>query len=100
MKLVRLANAARQDIEEIARYTAQEWGAMRKQAYLDALLECFKRLRRFPDLGTPRDDIASGYRSVQVGHHVAFYRQTDSDVVIMRVLHERMDMHRRVKSGK
>lgn len=100
MKSVRLTHAARHDIEEITRHTAQTWGPERKRIYLDAIRDCFLRLKRFPDLGTPRDDLAPGFRSVQVGHHIAFYRQTDTDIVVVRVLHERMDVHRHLDAEK
>lgn len=92
MKLV-VTRAARADLEGIARYTEEQWGAARKRRYLNALRDRFGQIRRNPGLGTLRDDIRPGYRSVVSGRHVVFYRETKDRIEIVRVLHERMDMH-------
>jgi toxin ParE1/3/4 len=45
-------------------------------------------------LGVARNDIKTGYRSLSVGRHVIFYRTTNDRLEIIRVLRERMDLHR------
>lgn len=90
MRLV-VSRAARGDLQSIARYTAREWGAAHKKTYLAAIRERFSLLRRRPKMGTPREDISPGYRSMPVGRHLVFYRLTREEIVILRILHQRMD---------
>jgi toxin ParE1/3/4 len=40
------------------------------------------------------DDLRPGYRKYLVGSHVLFYRVTNTDVVVVRILHQRMDVER------
>ena len=48
-------------------------------------------LFRFPAAGVARDDIAPGLRALQTGQHLISYRLHGEAVVIIRLLHERMD---------
>jgi toxin ParE1/3/4 len=91
MRLV-VSPDARADLKGIARYTEKEWGAARKTRYLAAIRERFTTLLRHPQIGAPREDLAPGYRSLPVGRHVIFYRVADDEIVILRVLHQRMDV--------
>lgn len=91
MRLV-IAHGARRDLKSIARYTEKEWGAARKTRYLAAIRECFAELLRHPALGASREDIDPAYRSLPVGRHAIFYRVAGDDIIILRVLHQRMDV--------
>ena len=97
MKKLVVTDAARIDLENIARYSERHWGAGRKQRYMNAFRQRFARLRHGPSVGTPRDDIRLGYRSIASGRHVVFHRETEDSIRIVRVLHERMDLHRHLE---
>jgi toxin ParE1/3/4 len=88
---------ARQDIKRIAAYTLDTWGQAQMARYIDHLHERFSELARFPHLGRPRDEIAAGYRSIVQGSHIVFYRTTDRDLIIVRILHGRMDPDRHLR---
>ena len=92
--MIRLAvtHAARRDLKAIARYSEQEWGAARKKLYMAAIRERFAAVLHHSALGSPRDDLGSGARCLAVGRHLIFYRVEDEEVVILRVLHQRMDV--------
>jgi toxin ParE1/3/4 len=90
-KLV-VSRAARDDLAAISAYTLREWGDSRRRAYLHAIRGRFALLQRRPALGVSRDEIAPRSRSFPVGRHVIFYRTTEDAVVILRVLHQRMDI--------
>jgi toxin ParE1/3/4 len=94
MKGLVVADAAKADLRDIATYTEETWGAGQKQRYLDELQQRFQQLRQRPSLGRRRSEIGEGYRSVRCRRHVIFYRETTGEVVILRVLHERMDVRR------
>ena len=89
---IAVARAAGRDLKAIARYTEKQWGAARRQRYLAALRDQFAALLRHPALGAPREDVAAGYRALAVGRHIIFYRVAGEEIVIVRVLHQRMDV--------
>jgi len=78
-------------LEQIGEYTAREWGLLRKRQYLDQLKTVFAGFRDTPGLGAARDEIGQGLRAHPVGLHVVFYRNSNDAVIIVRVLHQRMD---------
>ena len=94
MKKLVIADAARDDLRAIARQTEQEWGAAQRRRYLDALKHRLAGLRAHPALGGSRDELGRGYRSVPIGRHVVFYKETADSIEIIRVLHASMDVHR------
>lgn len=96
MKRLEIAKAAEADLAEISRYTEERWGIAQKRRYLAAIKDCFFRLRRNPALGASRDDIRPGYRSISAARHVVFYREALDRIEIIRVLHARMDLNRRL----
>jgi toxin ParE1/3/4 len=91
MKRLLVSDAARADLKGIARYSEREWGKVRKTQYLAAIRARFGALRHQPEIGWARRDIGAAYRSLPVGRHVIFYRIEREAVVIVRVLHQRMD---------
>ena len=52
-----------------------------------------KGWRRFPTLDATRA-IRPGYRKIETTNHSDFYRKTEDGVLIVRVLHQRMDFGR------
>lgn len=93
MKNLVVTDLARSDLTEIAAVTEQRWGKAQKRKYVIQLREQFKTLCRHPEMGINRKDIGGGYRSIPIGSHVIFYRDTEFAKEIIRVLHERMDIH-------
>ncbi|MGH6661932.1 MAG: type II toxin-antitoxin system RelE/ParE family toxin [Rhodospirillales bacterium] len=94
-----VGDAARRDLKAIARYTERRWGAAQRRRYMDGIRDCLARLRRDPELGVPRDDVGPDYRSLNAGRHVVFYRDAADAIVVVRVLHQRMDVRRLPPSG-
>jgi toxin ParE1/3/4 len=94
MKRLSFTDAAREDLAAIGRYTQDNWGTEKKTRYLAGIRASLERLRRATGIGRIRDEIRSGYRSIASGRHVIFYRETEDRIEIMRVLHQRMDLHR------
>jgi len=92
-KLV-VADAARRDLESIARYTEERWGATQRRRYMDTFNEAFARLREGSVLGGRRDDVRPGLLSLAVGRHVMLFKEIEETIEILRVLHDRMDVHR------
>ncbi len=79
--------------------TPEAWGEQQAERYLNALAAGMEQLRRMPNLGKSRNTVRVGYRSLQVGRHVIYYRVQDDAIDIVRVLHDRMDPDVQIGAG-
>lgn len=86
-----LSRKADDDIVQIARLSVRHWGVQQAEQYVLSLHELFKRLADFPDLGRDASAIRPGALRMHSGSHVTFYRRIETGILIVRVLHERMD---------
>lgn len=82
---------AKNDLENIWLYSFGEWGEEQADHYYDELNDGMEKLTANPKLGKSREYIRSGYRSLQINHHVIYYRLQGDIIDIVRVLHERMN---------
>jgi toxin ParE1/3/4 len=89
-----LSQRADEDILQIARSSAQHWGALRTERYILGLHAACERLAEYPDIGRKIDNIRPGYLQMESASHAIFYRKTGTGILIVRVLHERMDVKR------
>ena len=90
----RLTPAALHDLEGIWHYTVQQWGVAQAERYLDELNSSFDALAQAPESAPACDHIRPGCRRQGVEHHAVYYRVEAGTVVVVRVLHERMDAPR------
>jgi toxin ParE1/3/4 len=52
-------------------------------------------LARQPDIGREAEDIKPGYKKFSHGNHIIFYRAgTESKIVVIRILHNSMEVDR------
>jgi toxin ParE1/3/4 len=92
---------AKADLKEIGNYTQNRWGREQRDQYLRMLDVSFHQLAASPLKGKDGSDIRNGYRKLNAGSHVIFYRQTLTDTIeIVRVLHGRMDIETRLSVPK
>ena len=91
---LRLTPAALRDLEGIWDYTVERWGTAQAVQYLDRLNEAFQQLAQAPDSGQRCDAIRPGYRRRWVEQHAVYYQLRGSTLVVVRVLHQRMDAAR------
>jgi toxin ParE1/3/4 len=78
---------AADDIDEIAKYTEEHWGAEQAIVYVDALEKAFKAIAKLPERGTRHRELP-GYLSARCHSHVIYYQINDNRVVVVRVLHK------------
>jgi len=92
-----LTNMAKADLKEIAKFTQNRWGREQRDLYLQMLDVSFQQLAANPLKGKDCSDIRLGYRKLNTGSHVIFYRQTLTDTIeIVRILHGHMDIETRL----
>ena len=96
MKSLRIADAARADLRDIKRYTIETWGSDRARRYLEEIRRRIMLLRQRSRIGTLRNDLAVGLRSLPCGRHVIFYRHDADHIEIVRVLHASVDSRRHI----
>jgi toxin ParE1/3/4 len=87
-----VSDTARADLRAIRNYTEREWGPSRRDQYLAAIESRLKLLKKRPELAAIRSDLPTGFRSIAIGRHLIFYRYENQTVLIVRVLHQQMDV--------
>ena len=91
---VRLSSRAEIDLAGIADYTIETFGVEQARRYRDDLEACFLNLAENPRLGRSVEQFAPGLRRFEYRSHVVFYTEDEGGVLIVRVLHVRMDASR------
>ena len=88
MKEIRLRPAAEADIAGIREYTRRTWGAEQASRYLRGLGRRFQEIACGVAVSrqSERNTRCARYRT-----HLIYFRVADTHVLIVRVLHERMD---------
>lgn len=95
MKVYRLSPAAEADLDDIWIYTATTWSTEQAEIYISHLFDTFVLLGNNQGLGHPVDSVLSGYRHLRCDHHLIFYVSADDgQIEIVRILHEKVDIHR------
>ena len=97
MSAVQFTNAARKDLREIFTYTTRTWGITQARQYSEQLKQHTVAIGEFrahskPVLGSSADVHQSHCRK----HIFVFERKSDT-VLIIRILHEAMDIPRHLK---
>lgn len=91
-----LTNKAYEDLKSIAKYTQTTWGVEQRKEYLTRLDQSFHMIAENIGIGRNCDHIRAGYHSLPVGKHLVFYRVEDETVTIVRILHQSMDVERKL----
>ena len=90
----RLTPAAERDLESIWTYTVQQWGLDQANRYIDFLTATFATLAEAPETAPACDAIRPGYRRHSAERHMIYFRVADYGIVVVRILHDRMDAPR------
>ena len=87
------------DIEHIWLYTFEHWSLEHADRYINLIIDEIEYLADNPDSGKNFNHIRKNYRCAKVKSHLIFYRLSDreSDIEIIRVLHQRMDIEHRLE---
>lgn len=91
-----LTPKAESDLAGIWLYTCEIWDAKQADKYLDQLEAGMNQLGVYPLMGVDYNHIRPGYRRFRIAHHDVFYQVLESELMVVRVLHESMDAPRRL----
>jgi toxin ParE1/3/4 len=92
----RLSPAAESDLDGIFDYTVHNWGLDQAKRYTDDIRDACQRLADAPHRAQRCDHIRTGYRRRTAGKHIIYFKQTPYGIVIVRILHHKMDTQSRL----
>ena len=93
MRQYRFAPLAEHDLESIWQYTAQHWSPAQADRYVSDLFDTVEGIATGALNGRPVD-VRDGYLKCRSGAHMIYFRQDDEAVIIVRNLHQSMDVQR------
>lgn len=98
MTAFRIAEKAKEDLRSIWNYTYDTWSEEQADQYLKELMNEFSTIVNYPERGRNYSEISSEIFGVKKNRHIIFYRILQTrEVEIIRILHELMDLPRRMK---
>lgn len=98
MAKYRITSLANQDLNEIWEYTFHKWSLKQADKYYALLIESFNHIAIEPDCGKNYEGVEPKLRGFKIGKHIIFYELVDENIIeINRVLHQSMDIKRRLK---
>lgn len=83
---------AERDLDAIADYSEAAHGQVVAKRYLQRLARELDFAREFPGAGSRATGLPDGYRKLRCGMHRIIYRYSDSELIVVRVLHQREDV--------
>jgi plasmid stabilization system protein ParE len=89
---VRVQEAAGHRLDEIYRYTRDQWGTAQADRYLTGLFEAFQKIAEHGVASRPVPAAfgVEGFVFRYERHFVYWYRLSNGDIGIVTILHERM----------
>lgn len=89
-----LTKAAVRDLETIWRYTFERWSAAQADSYHNDIIDMFNHLAAGRRRGRVIKAPGAVYSVCAIGSHNIFFREEKLRIVIVRILHNRMDPSR------
>jgi len=92
-----LSDEAEADLRAIVRYTRKQWGHAQVRAYVAKLKQGMTRLALRQGPFKEMDEVHPALRMARCEHHYIFcLLRDDAPVLIVAILHERMDLMTRL----
>ena len=92
-----LTNKAVEDLSKIWDYTFKVWSEKQADKYYEMLISNCQEIADNPSLGKNYSVITQNLFGIKTNRHIIFYRTiTKNDIEITRILHERMDLKKRI----
>ena len=89
---VAYSDLAEYDLINVWLYTSEEWSFAQADIYLNKIDSRIGHLISNPRLGKDRNDLRKSYHSIQIKHHIVFYKLNNNQILIIRILHESSDI--------
>jgi toxin ParE1/3/4 len=93
---LRFTNAAREDLKHILIYSIRTWGMAQAQRYSGKLQTHIQRIAEDDVFHKPVPNGRPNLRQSTVGRHLVIFEANADHTLIVRVLHEAMDVTRHI----
>ena len=80
------------DLEDIWFYTFETWSHEQADRYYNLIIEEIDFLSKKPKSGMDLSHLRPGYHSSKVKSHFIFYKFSSTELEVVRILHESMDI--------
>tara|TARA_E500000331_G_C16773901_1_gene505032 strand:- start:84 stop:380 length:297 start_codon:yes stop_codon:yes gene_type:complete len=87
MKNIKLSKQASIDIDEMYLYGFITFGEDQADLYSEKIKNCLQTLQQNPEIGRLETRVNPAVRRFDIERHVIFYDLTDTDIVIVRIIH-------------
>ena len=91
-----LTNKAVADLSDIWNYTFDTWSEKQADKYYLMLLNTCKEVAKKPELGKKYASVHPVLLGYKADQHIIFYTAEGEKIVIVRILHNRMDLKSRL----
>ena len=91
-----LSNSAVADLSNIWDYTFEAWSEKQADKYYNILIETCNKIAQAPDIGKTYDPIGPDILGFRINRHIIFYRVAVNGIIILRILHQQMDLKSRI----
>ncbi|MEO8117221.1 MAG: type II toxin-antitoxin system RelE/ParE family toxin [Bacteroidota bacterium] len=88
-----------EDFSEIWNYTIKAWSECQAEKYYAELINTCKLISDDPNIGKTYDEIVPEIFGLKMKKHIIFYRNSKrNNIEILRILHEKMDLKKKLKN--
>jgi len=93
----KLTYKAVEDLSKIWGYTFEVWSERQADKYYESKISNCQEIADNPNLGKNYHGITQNLLGIKTNRHIIFYRTLNENFVeITRILHERMDLKKRI----
>ena len=85
------------DLNDIWEYTFHKWSKEQADRYYNLIFDEIEYISENSHLGISYEHIRKNYRASKIKSHLVFYRIENKSIEIIRILHQRMDLKRRLE---
>ena len=94
----RISKQAINDLNNIWIFTFEKWSKEQADRYYDLIIQEIEYIADNFAAGKSAENFRKNYRVTGIKSHLIFYRKVQNDIVeIARILHQRMDVKKRLK---
>jgi toxin ParE1/3/4 len=93
----RISQRAIDDLNSIWEYTLHKWSREQADRYYSLILDEIEFISKNYMIGKSFEHVRKKYRVSRIKSHLIFYRKIDDSLVeIVRILHQRMDVKKKL----
>jgi toxin ParE1/3/4 len=97
MAKVKFTNQAVKDLSDIWNYTVDTWSETQAAKYYKLIINACSEIAKKPQIGKDYPDIYPDLKGKIASKYIIFYRlMEDQSIEITRILHDRMDLKRKL----